>query len=161
MNLGAQNSVMGPNPGDELAARMLRSLFMRGSIKKNYACIDRMLEIWNWKNSHYASLEEFFADIQAEGDLDRLNQFLLKLGGEPVIPTLQVYRLFLRWLMEDPWAKPHIQKHCREIKEPEKLSKLIDNSLRHDPDVLVLYQIYPTPFEEWLNIPSRSILPYR
>lgn len=111
----------------------MRSFFRRGSIKKNYACVGRVLRLWNGGNPRYASLKEFFADVQADGELDRLNEFLLALGAHHGCPAVKVYRLFFAVLLGS-WITNPLMEHCGCAPHEDKLRFLLEKSWAEDPD---------------------------
>lgn len=133
-NLGVAKSIVAPNPAKGLVVKAVRSFFMRGSIKKNYACVGRLLRLWNEGNPRYASLKEFFADVQADGELDRLNQFLLALGARHGCPAVKVYRLFFEELLDSWMTNPHMEHcGCAPLYE-DKLRSLLEKSWAEEPD---------------------------
>lgn len=153
-NLAGAKSIVAPNPARGLVVKAVHSFFRRGSIKKNYACVGRVLQLWNEGNPRYASLTEFLADIQTDDGLDRLNEFLLGLGVGPGCTAVQVYRLFFEVLLDSWMTNPH-REHCGcALLDDGKLRFLIERSKAEDPGSCSGSK----PFEQilkWLDVEPR------
>ena len=132
-NLGGSNFIIAPNPAKGLVTRAVKSFFRGGSIKKNYACVARVIQLWNEGNPRYASLKEFLADIQADDELNRLNKFLLGLASRHGCPAVETYRQFLGLLLSTAMTNP-LMEHCGcALRDDRKLRFLLEKSGEEEP----------------------------
>lgn len=92
----------------------------------------RLLQIWNERNPRYTTLNEFLADIWADDELDRLNGFLLALGGKSC-SQVGVYRLFLDLLQLSWRTNPYVKNFGLAMREKGKFLMLMEKSREDEP----------------------------
>lgn len=144
--------VIAPPPPRHMDPFSVQGFFERQSIKKNYASVNAMIELWNRKGGRYAALQDFLADVEGDSGLGRLRTFLQEVSARHTLSPMDAFALFLRWLSREGNCNPSYQKAYPELHDREKLCAFISKELEEKGDLPGGAAGASASFGQWLGL---------